>query len=386
MNIEINFFDEKIFLPAYKAKSLVDFHNQIMNRFNISPAELCELKLKYTDDEGDRVTITNEEDFKFALQIKKELKIDIDIKEGTQLYQSLFPKEESAVDLLKKEIEAKEKELQEILKKEAMERQRKLKEAEEERKAAEELEKIKLAEEERKRIEAENKYKAEIDSQNERLRIEAEEEKLREQKMKKEADVKFLVSKLFEKEFEREKEKLLISVTERVLAQLNNESPKVHTSVTCDGCGVYPITGIRYKCTECRNFDYCSTCEEKIKHPHNFIKIKEPISYHGFQKFRGGCKRKKEEKFLEKTKDILNKVFPNIQFDLADDQVQKPIEEKPEEIRIENKEKIEEVYELQAKEILDVLNLSIPFEELSKTLQENQGNIDSALSCIFKAK
>jgi len=52
----------------------------------------------------------------------------------------------------------------------------------------------------------------------------------------------------------------------------------VHPTVTCDGCGVSPIVGNRFKCAVCHNFDYCSVCEEKNKesHPHPFILIRTP--------------------------------------------------------------------------------------------------------------
>jgi len=45
--------------------------------------------------------------------------------------------------------------------------------------------------------------------------------------------------------------------------------------VKCDGCGVKPIVGIRYKCTVCYDFDYCENCEATKEHTHNFIKMKE---------------------------------------------------------------------------------------------------------------
>lgn len=53
---------------------------------------------------------------------------------------------------------------------------------------------------------------------------------------------------------------------------------KIHKGVTCDGCGISPITGNRFKCAICPNFDYCQKCEElnKDKHPHPFIKIYSP--------------------------------------------------------------------------------------------------------------
>jgi len=49
----------------------------------------------------------------------------------------------------------------------------------------------------------------------------------------------------------------------------------VHENVSCDGCGVYPIKGIRYKCSVRKNFDYCSICEERLPHEHPMLKIRK---------------------------------------------------------------------------------------------------------------
>jgi hypothetical protein len=35
----------------------------------------------------------------------------------------------------------------------------------------------------------------------------------------------------------------------------------VHADVTCDGCGRSPIAGIRYKCVNCDEFNFCEDCE-----------------------------------------------------------------------------------------------------------------------------
>jgi len=54
-----------------------------------------------------------------------------------------------------------------------------------------------------------------------------------------------------------------------------NHKP-VHTHVICDGCNMNPVVGIRYKCAECPDFDFCEKCEDTREHPHVFLKIKEP--------------------------------------------------------------------------------------------------------------
>ena len=33
--------------------------------------------------------------------------------------------------------------------------------------------------------------------------------------------------------------------------------------------------GIRYKCSICKDFDYCEICEERLGHEHPFLKIKK---------------------------------------------------------------------------------------------------------------
>jgi hypothetical protein len=54
----------------------------------------------------------------------------------------------------------------------------------------------------------------------------------------------------------------------------------IHVGVMCNKCKQYPITGSRYKCQSCYNYDLCELCEEKNaetnEHPHNFIRIRNP--------------------------------------------------------------------------------------------------------------
>ncbi len=37
-----------------------------------------------------------------------------------------------------------------------------------------------------------------------------------------------------------------------------------------------PIVGPRYKCSICKNFDFCAKCEEFSDHQHAFLKITDP--------------------------------------------------------------------------------------------------------------
>jgi len=61
-------------------------------------------------------------------------------------------------------------------------------------------------------------------------------------------------------------------------AKFEAQGKAVHSMYICDGCGMDPIVGPRYKCTVCDDFDYCEACEEKFRneHKHPFLKIYKP--------------------------------------------------------------------------------------------------------------
>lgn len=60
-------------------------------------------------------------------------------------------------------------------------------------------------------------------------------------------------------------------------SEAEDRKAAVHYGVTCDGCEVCPITGVRYKSLELDDYDLCSVCEAKGVHPgQNMIKITEP--------------------------------------------------------------------------------------------------------------
>ncbi|EDW90437.1 protein ref(2)P [Drosophila yakuba] len=45
----------------------------------------------------------------------------------------------------------------------------------------------------------------------------------------------------------------------------------IHDSVECDGCGLAPLIGFRYKCVQCSNYDLCQKCESAHKHPEHLM-------------------------------------------------------------------------------------------------------------------
>jgi len=64
----------------------------------------------------------------------------------------------------------------------------------------------------------------------------------------------------------------------------------VHHGITCDGCQQSPITGIRFKCRTCPDYDLCEACEAKNVHPadHPMVKFKVEKMRHGGHHGRHG--------------------------------------------------------------------------------------------------
>ena len=77
----------------------------------------------------------------------------------------------------------------------------------------------------------------------------------------------------------------------------------MHKGVTCDGCGVYPIIGCRYKCAICPNFDYCENCEKKkgYEHSHPMVQIPKPeMKLFSIKcNLKGECKLKKKNEHID---------------------------------------------------------------------------------------
>lgn len=72
---------------------------------------------------------------------------------------------------------------------------------------------------------------------------------------------------------------------------VKEEEPEIsiHHGVVCDGCN-NTITGIRYKCSDCPDYDLCEKCERKpgVHSPtHIFLKITKPATHRGVNGQRG---------------------------------------------------------------------------------------------------
>lgn len=81
----------------------------------------------------------------------------------------------------------------------------------------------------------------------------------------------------------------------------NAQSGVAHSSVTCDGCFQTPVSGIRWKCAVCNDFDLCSQCYMTDKHPteHRFLRYNTPDSERFPLPPRSGAKRVRAKGFFK---------------------------------------------------------------------------------------
>lgn len=57
------------------------------------------------------------------------------------------------------------------------------------------------------------------------------------------------------------------------------ESQVVHENTKCDGCDMFPLKGIRYRCKQCSDFDLCSDCfvRKGLHDRHEFSAYRKPL-------------------------------------------------------------------------------------------------------------
>ena len=69
----------------------------------------------------------------------------------------------------------------------------------------------------------------------------------------------------------------------RIAEEQARKEGYVHRGVTCNSCNAMPIKGIRYRCSNCVDFDLCEQCEALQTHPktHLFYKVRIPAPFLG---------------------------------------------------------------------------------------------------------
>lgn len=70
----------------------------------------------------------------------------------------------------------------------------------------------------------------------------------------------------------------IVTLLFRVSEDNARRNAYVHRGCQCNGCGMVPIRGIRYRCANCADFDLCEVCESQGLHnkTHVFYKVRVP--------------------------------------------------------------------------------------------------------------
>jgi hypothetical protein len=78
----------------------------------------------------------------------------------------------------------------------------------------------------------------------------------------------------------------VMSLAYRVAEDKSRRANYVHRGVTCNGCRVQPIEGIRYSCANCPDYDLCEDCEANQVHikTHIFYKVRIPAPLLGYHR------------------------------------------------------------------------------------------------------
>jgi Ca2+-binding EF-hand superfamily protein len=75
----------------------------------------------------------------------------------------------------------------------------------------------------------------------------------------------------------------IVQLLFRVSEEATRRNAYVHRGCECNSCGVVPIRGIRYRCSNCADYDLCEGCESQGLHSktHIFYKVKVPAPSSG---------------------------------------------------------------------------------------------------------
>ena len=329
-NISLNFFGEEISIKV--PTSLSSLRKEISDKFLFSPSDTAELVLTYMKDLGKKI-IQTEQDFVNFIS-NKVGKIYLDISQDSKLYKKNLVSLQKESEEAKKELDVcltKKNEIKKAKHACLKEEMAKLKEVEKKLKKLLREKKTltrKISSDKKKFLKEEKENDKRISELKEKLGIKEEPKKspkktiLKSKKVIKPKSKKEKIEKkeihhfvtcdgckmsplvgkrykceccpnfdfceeCYKKKSEKHGHSFKKVETDELMKEIlkkfskkteNSEGKPVHPFVSCDGCGMGPIVGVRYKCSICDNFDYCENCEELYKNEHNhpFIKVYKP--------------------------------------------------------------------------------------------------------------
>jgi len=167
----------------------------------------------------------------------------------------------------------------------------------------------------------------------------------------------------------------------KYLALIGEEEPKtvvVHEGVSCNGCGTFPIRGIRYKCGECRDFDFCESCEKSMDHnpEHIFQKIKKPIDYSKSRPYH--CRKQQSNDIRPHVRRDMRENRCNFFKNLFNNTFNPRVEEK------DKKSNDENGYDFLVKELKEMYQLhELDDKIILEALKKANGDVEKAMTILF---
>ena len=332
-NISLNFFGEKVTINM--PTTLASLRKEISDKFLFNPSDAAEVIISYVKDLGKKI-IQTEQDFTNFI-MNKIGKIDLDIVQNSRLYLENFNSLKKESEENKKNLEACLKENEELKKKKEemlLEETKKINELEmkiqklmKKKNKIEKKMKIEQKKIEKKQKENSKKIKIlrkklNLDTPNPEKKTSPTKKKL----LKKgniPMQVKIIQSKprevhpfvscdgckmnpivgkrfkcinkpnvdFCERCFMNKKktqglkfehydtEKVIKEIISETSSNSNKEGKVIHRMTSCEGCGMCPIVGERYKCTICPNFDYCGDCKQLFGNIHGHAMVEMKSNY-----------------------------------------------------------------------------------------------------------
>ena len=292
--IKLNFFGEIVSVDI--PKDLSSLRKIIAKLYSFSEQDASELILTYSLD-GKKEIISNDDQLKTFLSSNVKI-IDLDISQKSQIYQN-------NLNQLKEESDKDKKLLDDLIKqKQQLMELKKTQFASEKQQIKEMTELIcELGKRKREIIKIIKEGNKQIEKEQYEL-----EKKIMELQKKLGMPVFIPQCEMPKKMIPRNHKIIMFAypchmhnnkpLFDILSNQKNNKSNsgEIHHGFICDGCGMRPIVGKRYKCNECHNFDYCEACYEKnkITHKHEFKTFEKSIFRNLHNEIR--VEPKKEEK------------------------------------------------------------------------------------------
>ena len=292
--ISLNFFGEEISVNI--PTSLKSLRQVISEKFMFDPKDAGEIILSYAKGVGKKIIETEKD---FVNFVSNHIpKIDLGISEESRIYKE-------SLEVLQNE-EAKDKQrLEELIKMKLKNKEKfeaKYNESkikinainkqiiELRKKKMKILSELKVCKKENEKVNLD--YKKEIIELQKKLNLPVT-EKIEPKKYGYKKGVKNIIekalkkcNKVINKNVKNDLIGGIINFGKEIKNKVQNvlfdkKEEEIHYHFICDGCRCAPIKGIRYHCTECKDFDYCPSCYEKNKDTHrhvfqSFLKSKYP--------------------------------------------------------------------------------------------------------------